>query len=437
MQIVRTEGSIIRQSFLEDKLKFLRHPISEKSEFVFKMGIEGCAVDGRSIRNVVNGNRIDVFLFVEQIVKCLYKQVTGSLYARVARIYRHAETTLSSDLKKHTKRRLCRERNENGFLLIVRRVPTLYLLLMRYMVAQIRIVGKSYAEGKGESIMIIVTGANGKLGRGVVEQLLKRIPAEQIGVSVRDASQAQALEERGVRVRHGDFANAESLPNAFEGASQVLLVSTGILGDAGIRQHQIAIDAAKQSGAGRVLYTSHMGASSTSYFPPMVHHAATEELLKESGMRHASLRNGFYASSLVGLIGDAIQTGEWIVPEDGPVAWTTHSDLAEATAALLTEKNGDGPSPNLTASEAFDTEGVAAMVSDIVGRPIYRKVVTDEAYRAYLTAQGFPEMRVAITLGLFRASRNGDFAQTSNALADLIGRPPVTLRDFLKASLPR
>lgn len=284
--------------------------------------------------------------------------------------------------------------------------------------------------------MLIVTGANGRLGRGVVEQLIKHLPAEQIGVSVRDVSQAQDLKERGVRVRHGDFIEAESLLNAFEGASQVLLVSTGILGDVGIRQHQTAIETAKKSGAGRVLYTSHMGSSSTSYFPPMVHHRASEDLLRESGMRHTSLRNGFYASSLVGLIGDAVKTGELIVPEDGPIAWTTHSDLTQATAVILTEKNWDGPSPNLTASEAIDMEEVAAMVSDIIGRTIYRKVVTDEAYRAHLTAQGFPEARIAITLGLFRASRNGDFAQTSNALADLIGRPPLTLKDFLKVSLP-
>ncbi|PWW02407.1 uncharacterized protein YbjT (DUF2867 family) [Paenibacillus cellulosilyticus] len=284
--------------------------------------------------------------------------------------------------------------------------------------------------------MIIVTGANGKLGRGVIEQLLKRIPAEQIGVSVREVSKAQDLKDRGVRVRHGDFSDAGSLLDAFEGASQVLLVSSGILGEAGIRQHETAIHAAKKSGADRVLYTSHMGSSSTSYFPPMIHHAATETLLKESGIPYTSLRNGFYASSLVGLIGEAITTGEWIVPEDGPIAWTTHADLAEATAALLTGQGWDGPSPNLTAAEATDMKGVAAMLSDIVGRPIHPKVVSDEAYREYLVAQGFPEPRIAITLGLFRASRNGDFEQTSNALADLIGRPPMKLRDFLQESLP-
>ena len=59
--------------------------------------------------------------------------------------------------------------------------------------------------------MIIVTGANGQLGRATVEQLLGRIPAKQIGVSVRDPEKAQGLAERGVRVRPGDFADAPSL----------------------------------------------------------------------------------------------------------------------------------------------------------------------------------------------------------------------------------
>ncbi|WP_239551079.1 NAD(P)H-binding protein [Paenibacillus elgii] len=59
--------------------------------------------------------------------------------------------------------------------------------------------------------MIVVTGANGKLGRKVVEELLKRVPAGDIGVSVRDENTAQDLKERGVRVRQGNFDDSESL----------------------------------------------------------------------------------------------------------------------------------------------------------------------------------------------------------------------------------
>jgi NAD(P)H dehydrogenase (quinone) len=38
--------------------------------------------------------------------------------------------------------------------------------------------------------MIIVTGATGQLGRAIVEQLVGRVPADQIDVSVRDPEKA-------------------------------------------------------------------------------------------------------------------------------------------------------------------------------------------------------------------------------------------------------
>ncbi|MGV9899573.1 NmrA family NAD(P)-binding protein, partial [Streptomyces tendae] len=67
--------------------------------------------------------------------------------------------------------------------------------------------------------MIIVTGATGQLGRRIVEHLLTRVPAEQVGVSVRDpgSPRARTFADRGVRVRRGDFADAGSLAHAFEG----------------------------------------------------------------------------------------------------------------------------------------------------------------------------------------------------------------------------
>ena len=73
--------------------------------------------------------------------------------------------------------------------------------------------------------MIIVTGANGKLGRTIVEHLLDNVPAEGTGVSVQNPEKARDLEQRGVRVRRGDFDDAASLVHAFEGSSQVLIVS--------------------------------------------------------------------------------------------------------------------------------------------------------------------------------------------------------------------
>ena len=76
--------------------------------------------------------------------------------------------------------------------------------------------------------MIVVSGATGQLGSQIVERLLERVSADQVGVSVRDVDRAGDLAARGVRVRRGDFADPSTLEAAFEGTSQVLVVwSTG------------------------------------------------------------------------------------------------------------------------------------------------------------------------------------------------------------------
>jgi NAD(P)H dehydrogenase (quinone) len=114
--------------------------------------------------------------------------------------------------------------------------------------------------------MIIITGATGQLGSQIVRQLLERVPADQVGVSVRDPGRAADLAARGVRVRRGDFTDPDSLADAFEGATRVLIVSANETGGAATARHAAAIDAARAAGAQRILYTSHQGASADSLF---------------------------------------------------------------------------------------------------------------------------------------------------------------------------
>ncbi len=281
--------------------------------------------------------------------------------------------------------------------------------------------------------MLIVTGANGKLGRLVVEQLLERVPAAQLGVSVRDPEKARALRERGVRVRAGDYADPATLAHAFEGASRVLVVSSNTAGAQALAHHRAAIDAAKAAGARRIFYTSHVGASATSPFAPMRDHHATEGALRESGVPFTALRNGFYASSALQMFGGALAAGELAAPEDGPVSWTAHDDLARATAIVMSK---DGPPESetleLTADAAFDLAQVAAMASEVAGRPVRRVVVADDAYRSAMVGRGVPEAQAQMLVGIFGASRRGDFARVSPTLAELIGRVPRAFREALK-----
>ncbi|WBO68415.1 NAD(P)H-binding protein [Streptomyces camelliae] len=282
--------------------------------------------------------------------------------------------------------------------------------------------------------MIIVTGANGHLGRRVVDRLVTRVPVEQVGVSVRDPLRAQALADRGVRVRQGSFTDPAALAHAFEGATQVLVVSVDKMGDEAVRQHRTAFEAAVAAGARRVLYTSHMGTAATSRFEACRDHAADEAALRACGVPFTALRNGFHAASALQLLGPALETGEIALPEDGPVCWTLHDDLAEAAAVLLADEGRfDGPTPSLTAGQALTFADIPGIATRVTGRAVKRITISDEQFRERLTGHGLPAERADQLLGIFAASRAGEFAGVDPTLAGLLGRAPVAMDTVLRA----
>ena len=147
-------------------------------------------------------------------------------------------------------------------------------------------------------------------------------------------------------------------------------------------------------------------------------------MLQDSGLAFTPLRNGFYTSSGRMLLGRALETGEVAAPQDGPVSWTAHDDLADAAAIILRDEGRfEGATPPLTGSAAVDLAGLAA---EVIGRPIRRTVLTDAQYR-----EALPELVAEMLLGLFAASRAGEFAAVDPTLGELLGRPPLTVRDVL------
>lgn len=283
--------------------------------------------------------------------------------------------------------------------------------------------------------MIVVTGAAGNFGRQVVEGLLEKLPASQVGVSTRDPGKAEDLKQRGVRVMQGDFAEPASLREAFDGAEQVLIVSGTAMGGEGVRQHGNAIHAAKEASVKRILYTSHQGKGAASLFVPTRHnHVPTDALLAQCGVPYVSLQNGFYAESALYQLRGVREAGKIALPQDGPVSWTARADLAEAAVAVLLEPNllNDGASPALTASEMLDFNDIAQMASGLLGQTVERDVISDEAYTAMLVQNGVPEAYTSLLLSLYVASRAGEFMVVDPTLERLLQRKPTTLQHVLK-----
>ena len=286
--------------------------------------------------------------------------------------------------------------------------------------------------------MFIVTGASGKLGGLVVEALMRLVPAEQIGVSVRAPDKVGELAARGVRVRRGDYGDADSLRHAWEGARRILLVSSDAAASGGdpLKQHETAIGVARELGIERLFYTSQVSASAQSHFPPGRDHAATEAMLATSGLAWTALRHGFYADSAVGMNAHGFASGTLAGPTDGKVAWVTHQDLADADALLMIGRaTFDGATPPLTGREALDLADLARIASEVAGRTIARQFITVDAMRQNLEAAGLPEGVRDIVLGYYRAAEAGEFATLDPTLERLLGRAPHPIRDVLSRAI--
>jgi NAD(P)H dehydrogenase (quinone) len=279
--------------------------------------------------------------------------------------------------------------------------------------------------------MIIVTGATGALNSATVDHLLDRVPANEIAVAVRNIAKAQRFAERGIEIRHGDYADPASLPGAFGGADQLLLVSSNDPSADALSLHRTAIDAAVTAGVGRILYTSHQGAAPNTPFSPGRDHFATEQLLAESGIAWTSLRNGFYAHSLHWLMGPWRETDRISVPADGPVSWTARQDVAEAAAIILASNGAYQGPTTLTASTAPTFEEIAVIASELTGRTVERVVMDQEEWVAAQITAGQTEFVARFTLPMYQAAYEGFFAGVDPLLGALLGHEPRTVRDLL------
>ncbi|TCP43453.1 uncharacterized protein YbjT (DUF2867 family) [Tamaricihabitans halophyticus] len=279
--------------------------------------------------------------------------------------------------------------------------------------------------------MIVVTGATGGLGGATVEHLLERVPADRIGVSVRDATKARHLADRGVRVRQASYADPAALRKSFAGAEQVLLVSGNDPSADLVALHRNTIEAAVAAGAERIVYTSQHGVAPGNPYPPSEFHLATEAMLAESPADWTALRNAAYGP-LEQVLGPWRETGQIVQPADGPVPYVDRDEIAEATAIVLADRPSFDGAVDLTAPRAVTFDDVAGIASELTGRTISRVVPGDEQWVADQIARGVPEQMARLLLTFYEASRAGYFAETSPLLTQLLDREPAGVRARLE-----
>ncbi|RED40593.1 SDR family oxidoreductase [Paenibacillus sp. VMFN-D1] len=269
---------------------------------------------------------------------------------------------------------------------------------------------------------LLVTGATGKLGRKVVENLLQTVPASQLAVSVRNPDKAEDLRAGGVDVRHGDFDVPETLDKAFAGIDRLLIISADGDNETRIRQHTNAVEAAARAKVGFIAYTSLGNAAESKLFLAPPHQAAEQAILK-TGIPYSFLRNNWYLENEIPSIQGFLAGAPWVTSaESGKVGWALQQEYAEAAAAVLAGEGHENTVYELSGKPLTQAELVTAL-GDVLGKEVPLQQVDDEQYADIMKQAGVPEFALPIVVGIQQGIREGQLEIESQDFEKLLGRP--------------
>jgi uncharacterized protein YbjT (DUF2867 family) len=224
---------------------------------------------------------------------------------------------------------------------------------------------------------ILVTGATGNIGPGVVRALKAR------GAAIRAGVHRRTLDIAGVETSPLNFGDPETFGPALAGVDALFLLSSDVAHEADL------VEAARGAGVGRIVYLSSYGAETDDFLVGRMHRRI-ERQIEDSGMRWTFLRPNFLMQNFIWVIGEDIREDDAFYDSigDARVSCIDARDVGPVAARVLTEPGHEGRAYELSGPEAITYHEAAAILSQTLGRTIRYVPIDDDAYRARLEAAG-------------------------------------------------
>ncbi|MBX7489567.1 NmrA family NAD(P)-binding protein [Qipengyuania sp. GH25] len=217
---------------------------------------------------------------------------------------------------------------------------------------------------------ILVTGATGRVGRHVVDQLVKRdAPARVLS---RDSSKADFPDR--VEVAQGDLLDLDALRSAMSDVSTLFLLNA-VTGDE-FTQAIVTLNVAREMGIDRIVYLSVFDAEGAVNVPHFAVKRGTERMLEQMDFGATILRPTYFIDNEAMVKDVIVNHGIYPMPIGGKgVAMVNASDIGEVAAIELVRRHdADGPLPietiNVVGPENLTGERVAAIWSEVLGRQV-------------------------------------------------------------------
>ncbi|MFS2058115.1 SDR family oxidoreductase [Kosakonia cowanii] len=282
---------------------------------------------------------------------------------------------------------------------------------------------------------ILVTGATGRVGRHVVDQLLRR--GADVRVLTRDPAKAGFADN--VEVVKGDLLDIDALRAAFSGIRTLFLLNAVAADE--FTQTLITLNIAREAGVERVVYLSVFGADAAVNVPHFAVKYGAERMLTAMNFSATILRPTYFIDNEAMIKEVVVNHGVYPMPIGSRgLAMVDTRDIAEVAAIeLLRRDQASEKLPvetiNLVGPDTLTGNDAAAIWRDVLGREVMYGGDSPDTFEAGMTEFMPKWMAYEMRLMAERYVSHGMIPNGGDRerLVALLGRPLHTYRDFVAA----
>ena len=271
--------------------------------------------------------------------------------------------------------------------------------------------------------IILVTGANGNVGREIIANIDRKIfDIRGAVLTEKDTSRLPA----GVVPAIFDFEDKNTFSKALEGVSKVFLMRPPQMGNP--KQIYPFIDACKSSGIKQIVFLSLLGVQHNPFAP----HGYIEKYIIKSGIPYTLLRPSFFMQNLSTThCKDIKEHNEIVVPAGkGKTSFIDARDIGAFGEKIFENDRHLNKAYDLTGSEALDYYEVAKILSEATGKKITYANPSSAQFGKRMKNEGVGKDFITVMKGIYLVAKLRLAGKVTNDFEEVMGRKPNTFQKF-------